>query len=656
MAVVTHSKDDRVIATTSSGLSETTKGEDDECMVAPVGPPKPFKNYALLKEAGDHSSERTKFADGFVISIDDAVGPPKGPPTHDEHPPYVIRKKGGPYQQEARATEGADNMCVEEKTPTRDKDPTTQDGANCEGIVYDLGKAEELAKMAADALKRCSLTEDKVECSHGRELGKVGENRVLEIVSDPQDPCMVLFEAKRHNAVEPGPPKCKLGEGNHTAWVIHRVAGGFLGERREERTGDVLLLDQSWTSTAPIPVFQAKVEAKDKKATPETEETDKFASKKDRDAEAMRRAKEASPERPKGGYGPMVGANRDAIRQESADMAKRNEALRERNEAQKKEFEAHKKANADHQKRVQRAAQLLNLAQFLRVYFWDRWPVRIDVTSQACTGGLQSQIVVYPCEEVDFKLSDKDIAALKIACKAVTTFAEWLSAICQRFMRGFKVEIVLLKDPEIEIKCRWLELDKDAPDAGRKKYQVGRKQSLMLKLKKIVGIKVELPVPWARIVDAAFPGAMAGTAMEYILSWIGAEAAAGLGVTLDIGVEGGCSQDQYGVFEAGNVNIVFDFKFYVYVRIVFRSNLNIEVQAVARWNPKFKGFYRDPDAVAFFKLDKGDARIGFTGYVVISTFWWERKYGGEVWPEFMRYKYEETDLHPIKYLMALSGK
>ena len=41
---------------------------------------------------------------------------------------------------------------------------------------------------------------------------------------------------------------------------------------------------------------------------------------------------------------------------------------------------------------------------------------------------------------------------------------------------------------------------------------------------------------------------------------------------------------------------------------------------------------------------------------MISTFWWERKNGGEVWPEFMRYKYEETDLHPIKYLMALSGK
>ena len=649
MAVVTHSEQDLMIATTNSGLAETTIGPDDECMLDPSGPPMPFTNHALLKEAGEHSSERTLFADGNVIRIDDAVGPPKGALTHPAHPPYVKRASdGGPYRQEARATEGAPNVFVENIEPARFMDPTTQDAANATGIVFDLGRAEELAKMEADRLKRCSLTEDDVECSHGRKLGKSGEIRVLEVVSSPNDPCSVLFEAKRHNAVEPGPPTCKHNDGRHTAWVVHRVPGGFLPERRDDTMkGDVIVLDPSWTSALPIPIVNFKRDGK----TDEFKKKDPaIPSKGERERDAQQRANEAFNQNPnrQGGRGRAVGEARQEVGRETQAM---RDAAAERKQQFKDAAANKQKGNAI----MQGAAQLMNLAQFIRVYFWDSWPIRIDVAAQACTGGLQSQILVFPAEEVEFKLNDRDaeVAGLKLSLKAVTTFAEWLSAVVQLLVRCFVIEIKLLEEPEIELKCQWKELTEDAVRWGRKKQQCGRKMSLRLKLKKIIGLKVELPVPWAKIIDAFFPAA--GTGLEYLMAIFGFEVSAGLGMTLDFGVEGSCDKDQMGVF-SGKVSLIFDFKFYLYLRIVFRRNVNIEIKALARWNPKVSGFYDDPDAVGFMKLEPGDARLGLTGFVHLSTFWWERSFGGEIWPEFMRYNYNQTDLHPIKMLMALAGK
>ena len=92
-----------MIATTNSGLVEVTTGADDECKLPSMADPKPFWNYGKLSEATEHSSERTCFADGLVIRVGDAVGPL----THPEHPPHIMRGKGGPYRQEARATAGA---------------------------------------------------------------------------------------------------------------------------------------------------------------------------------------------------------------------------------------------------------------------------------------------------------------------------------------------------------------------------------------------------------------------------------------------------------------------------------------------------------------------------------------------------------------------
>jgi hypothetical protein len=641
MATVTHSADDLMIATTNSGLVETTVGDDDECKPVPAGPPKPFNNFAKFSETGDKSSERTLFADGNVIRVDDAVGPPKGAPTHPAHPPHILRMDGGPYQQEARATEGAPNVTVENKLPARFMDPTTQNAANAEGIVFDLGRANELQKMAADRLKRCSLTEDKVTCSHGRELGKVGEVRVLEIVSDPQSPCTLLFEATRQNAVEPGPPSCKHSDGRHTEWTVHRVPGGFLPERKETRHGDVLHLDESWTSTAPIPVVQAKTKEKTK------EPKDELMDRREREQEAQRRANERFQENPnrQGGRGKYVGqARKEVSREHEEAAAKAKEA--------KEKFEAEKAKHKTAANKARNIANLLNLAQFLRVCFWDRWPVRIDVASQACTGGLQSQILVFPAEEVDFKLSDKDIPALKVSVKAITTFGEWLAGALKRLMKGFTIEVKVLEDPELELKCVWEELTQDAPLWGKKKHQCARKMSLRIKMKKIVGIKIEVPVPWARIIDVFAP--MAGTGIETIINLFGVEVVAGLGLTFDLGVEGGASVKSTGEAEAA-VSILFDFKFYLFLRIVFRKNLNVEVQALARWNPKITG---KPSYEDFIKLtlEEGDARLGLTGYVTVSTFWWERSYGGEVWPEFLRYKYGETDMHPVKMLMSMAGK
>lgn len=638
------------IATTNSGLVETTTGADDECRLPTMADPKMFSNYGKLSEATEHTSERTVFADGRVVRVGDAVGPL----THEAHPPHIMRGKGGPYRQEARATEGAPNVFCEGKQPARYTDPTTQNKENTTGIVFDLGKTAELQKMLEDKLKRCSMKEDKIECDHGRVVD-VGQVRVLEIT----DECGITLTAVRINAVESSDdPVCRVAP-RHTEWTIHRPPTLLLSERKETLQGDEQYLDESWFGQWELPAAGAKQGDKNQtfqkdKVTGKTKD-EALADGDNRKNDVERRKNEIrgkDPDNPKPGKSPSGVSGRKAQQQ----------AMREYKEAQAaasqrvKDAKAAKDQRRNAHRMMQAGAQLLNLGQFLRVFFWDRYPTKIDISSQACTGGFQSQILVYPTNEVEFKFGQGEYEAsgLKSAFKSIERWAQHLNGIAQKFGFG-RIEIKILDEPEFGAKIKWKELTKDAPKAGKKKHQCNIEFKVSLKIKKIIGMKLEIPVPLAKVLDI-FTGGGA-SALDAALRRFGVETSCGFGVTLDVGVEAALDKDEYWEDKsAGNLRLAFEFTFYLYARVVFGSRFNLEIRATVKWAPTLSRLTFKRDEFFYFWLDKGDIRLGLSGFFYVSVLWWERSYGGETWPESWRLPYSEQELHPIQKVMSLVGK
>jgi len=638
-----------MIATTNSGLVEVTTGADDECKLPTMTDPKMFWNWGNLSEATEHTSERTCFADGLVIRVGDAVGPT----THPDHPPHIMRGKGGPYQREARATEGAPNVYCEGKQPARFTDPTTQNNCNTDGIVFDLARTAELEKMLADKLKRCSLKTDKIQCDHGREVA-IGEVRVLEIVDD----CGLTLTAERINAVEAtDSPVCRVAP-RHTEWVIHRPPTLLLSERKETKHGDLIYLDESWFGQFEVP---AAAKQGDKNAAlqkdPVTGKTKDQAladgdNKKDDIDRAANKIRGKNPDDPKPGKGPSGVGRRDAYAQARQEYKKAQEEASQRVKDAKDAKSDRRKAQA----LMQAGAQLLNLGQVLRVFFWDRYPTKIDISSQACTGGFQSQILVYPSNEAEFKLgqAEYEISGLKAAFSAIERWARHLNGIAQRLGFG-RIEIKLLEEPELGFKCRWKELTKDAPRPGKKKHQCNIEYKAWLKIKRIIGLKLEIPVPLAKILDV-FTGGGA-SALEAALRRFGIETSCGFGVTLDVGVEAAYDVDEYwNQKSAGVLRLAFEFTFYLYARIVYGSRFNLEIRATCKWSPTLSRLTFAREELFYFWLDKGDIRLGLSGFFYVSVLWWERSYGGETWPDSWRFPYSEQELHPIKRLMSLVGK
>ncbi len=638
-----------MIATTNSGLVEVTTGADDECKLPSMADPKPFWNYGKLSEATEHSSERTCFADGLVIRVGDAVGPL----THPEHPPHIMRGKGGPYRQEARATAGAPNVFVEDKQPARFTDPTTQNKVNCEGIVFDLARTQELEKMLAEKLKRCSLKTDKIVCDHGREIS-VGDVRELEVVDD----CGITLEAERINAVESGDPVCRVAP-RHTEWVIHRHKTLLLSERKETKEGDSHYLDESWLGQWELPGVSAKSGDKNdsfKKDPVRGKTKDDDLKEGYNKKEAVERLKNEfrgkDPDNPKPGKGPSGVSGREAQKMATAEYKKRQEEATQRVKEAKELKETRRRAYAA----MNAGAQILNLGQVLRVYFWDRYPTKIDIASQACTGGFQSNVKVYPSNEAEFKLgpAEYELSGLKAAFTAIERWARFLNGFMQKLGLG-AIEIKLLEDPEVGFKCKWKELTRDAPIPGKKKHQCNLELKGSVGIKRIIGFKVEIPVPIGAILSPFTGGASA--ALEKFLRKFGLEIGCGVGITLDVGVEAALDLNEYWEPKsAGVLRLKVEFQFYLYARARYGSRFNLEIRATAKWSPTLSRLTFNRDELFYFWLDKGDIRLGMSGFFYVSVLWWERSYGGETWPESWRFPYEETELHPIKRLMSLVGK
>lgn len=643
--------DELKIATTNSGLVEITTGADDECRLISMTDPKMFWNWGNLSEATKHTSERTIFADGRVIRIGDDVGPT----SHPEHPPHVMRGKGGPYRQEAKATEGAPNVFCEEIQPARYTDPTTQNKENCEGLVFDLAKTAELEKMLADKLKRCSLKEDRIYCDHDREI-MVGETRVLEIV----DNCGITLIATRINAVESpeDPPICRV-QGQHTEWIVHRHATLLLSERKETFNKDAHYLDESWFGQFEVPSNIAKqgdknaALAKDKVTGKTKDQALADGDNKKDDVERLKNEiRGKDPDNPKPGKSPSGIGGKPAQKMASAKYKEMQEEAKQRVQEAKDEKANRRKAQA----LMQAGAQLMNLGQVLRVFFWDKYPTKIDITSKACTGGFQTQILVYPSNEAEFKLgqAEYEISGLKAAFSAIERWARHLNGIAQKLGFG-RIEIKLLEEPELGFKCKWKELTKKAPRPNKDKHQCNIEYKAWLNIKRIIGLKLEIPVPLAKVLDI-FTGGGASV-LDAALRKFGIEASCGFGVTLDVGVEAAYDVDEYWEQKsAGVLRLRFEFTFYLYARIVYGRRFNLEIRATVKWSPTLSRLTFAREELFYFWLDKGDIRLGLSGFFYVSVLWWERSYGGETWPESWRFPYSEQELHPIKRLMSLVGK
>lgn len=659
--------DNRKIATTASGLVHTTIGSTDVCKHEITKVPAPFSNHAKFDEAKGHTSPKTQMAGGMVIRIGDEVGGEKGEKSHPAHPPHTLKKDETPYRQEARATTGAPNVKCEDKPPARLMDRTTQNAVNAVGIVFDLAMAAALAQMEADQKKRCSLTEDEVTCKHPKHKSAEENTRILEVVSGPGNAAPIggespqeeiTFRAKRKNAVEPGEPNCRFGEGPdcpHTAWVIHRVPGGGVGERREEKTGDVFIMDHSWLDGS-TPITQLSTNQPDDKGThphmganvpepPKPPAPYTPATPED----ITRRAREIH-NNTKGG---AQGTGRAQARAEEQQRQRDNQAAQDQHA---RDVEQYKKDKKQHTQRslingaLQLGAQAFNLSQFLKVYNWRRDPVRINVQSQACTGALTYEVLAFPSEEVDFKLGQPEYELIQAVCRPINQMAHFFSKLSEKLGVG-RVEVRLMEEPEIGVKCQWKELDKDAPKVGLKKYQCGRSSNWFISIKKIIGVNIEVRFPLAYILNF-IPGL--GWAVDKVLSMV-ADCSCGLGVQLDFGAGVSLDVNEYGEYNPGLCTIYFRFQFYLYLRVRFGRRLHAEGRAVVKWEPSLSGPHFDEEKGAHCKLDRGDIRIGFTLTLTVSAYWWSRDFSGEVWPESWRYIYAEQELPFMKPVLAKLG-
>lgn len=688
--------ENRKIATTASGLVHTTVGATDQCKHEITKVPAPFSNHAKFDEAKGHTSPKTLMAGGMVIRIGDEVGGEAGPKSHPAHPPHTLKLDESPYRQEARATQGAPNVKCEDVAPARFMDRTTQNACNTTGIVFDLALAAQLAQMEADQKKRCSLKEDEITCKHPKHKAADENTRILEVTSGPAKGASsaplgastganaaaglvgaklededsaeeITFKAKRRNAVEDGEPDCRFGEGPncpHTAWVIHRVAGGGLSERRETPHGDTFIMDHSWldgstpiiqlsTNQPDVPASSSKrhgthphmggdVQPPPQAPTPPPPFTP--ATPKDID----RRGREIHNSTPGGANG----TGRQQARAEEAQRAQANQDAQRQHAAQVQQY------NSDRTRHTRRSmingaaqlgAQVFNLRQFLKVYNWRRDPVRINVQAQACTGALNAEILAFPSEEVDFKFGQPEYEIVQAISRPINSFAHHFRGVSRTLGIG-SFDLRFFEEPEIGVKCQWKELDEDAPKVGLKKYQCSRSSQWFISIKKIIGLNIEIRFPLAYLLNF-IPGL--GWAVDKVLSLV-ADCSCGLGVQLDFGLGLSLDVTEKGNY-GGNLNLFFRFQFYIYVRIRFGRRLHAEGRAVLKWEPSLSGPHYEDDKGAYCKLDRGDIRIGFTLTLTVSAWWWERDFSGEIWPESWRYVYAECELPWVRPILARLG-
>lgn len=363
------SNHDLGVATKTSG-HEAHAGPPDVCLDPSKKVPSPHPNIAPTSRATEHTTGKTKFQEGQVVRVGDAIGP-QSDPAHPDLGGGVVSQT---YRFEARAGKGSPEIRAESKPPTRTTDTTTQNHANTTGKMVIPASPNSLADAADDALKTCSYEKSTIKCSH---KSAVKLAQILVLRGDT-----ITIVANRINAKKSG-DAVACHQPTHMKWRVLRTGGldrlgNALPKKDEEKTGDTLTLDEAWTGPGEA-ILGGKVG-----------HTDGGLSTTMSDSAKQRLIDQ------KNTFAQSNAVVRGASRVENQDGRLAYQQI-----APIKAANAQADLSLNNARRLAHVA--IDVARFAREWRADQNPVRIQITGAACSGGVSYEVIAYPPHSFEFK-------------------------------------------------------------------------------------------------------------------------------------------------------------------------------------------------------------------------------------------------------------
>ena len=610
------SNQDLGITTKTSDHVAKTQGATDVCWNPPVKVTVPHTNEVATTLATEHTSDKTKFGNGQVVRVGDAVGPSSGPAHPDNGAGGGVVSHT--HLQEARVTNGSPNVQTEGKPVARNTDPTTQNHGNTVGKVGGGDPADEQKRLDQERKKACSLDTTRATCAHGRDDGSAaGKDKVLEVTT----PCSIKLVAKRKNAKEASKgPECEPGD--HTKWIVQRWKSGKK-EKEETLIGDTQTLDESWFAWdfSGTVKTSGSVAAGDKTAQLKQESMDRIQS----DYNARRAEQGLAPKDLKPPRG-RAQANREAAA---------GQAGRERLATQ---------ANG-----VQALVGMgVSLAQFIRMWNAYNDPVEVKVDVLACSGGDKYIFRSVPSTSVSFTLEGEALEKVKAACATIERFCKIFQKLASLAGLPASFGIKLCDMPNVEFGVQWEELKEDSPAIKKYKHHIDRKWELTFEFKKLVEWTGSFGIPIAYFANLFIPGA--GSALASALNYIGLEAT--VGVDIDFAVvpklTAGCEAGQVKPNFGGSLEAKLDLFFRV--KVAWRSSLEVAGGAVTEFAFSGGCELKTRDLWDFEVKVAGEMKVGFKGFYRVDILWWEKSDTISYYPEQCKFKLFEFPFKPLALL------
>jgi hypothetical protein len=641
----TTSNQDLGVTTKTSDHSAETSGATDVCWNPPVKVTVPHTNKVSTTKATEHTSTRTKFSEGEVVRVGDAIGPPSDDAHGDNGAGGGVGSHT--YRMEARITKGSPNVKAEGKPIGRKTDPTSQNHGNTVGSIQGGNPNSTVSELDAEKLLACSLDTIKVVCGHGRECGT---DHGLEITSEDT----VKFTATRKNAKTGGAPTCSKPP--HTKWVITQKKKGKLGEKKEMSGDEITLpndpwftwgkLDQKKTSNSikqslSVDKDKAAQDGKFDRAGTASAENDRLRTTRAgiNETDAQTRSQGRDIPSSQGG----LKASRQESRAELVDaaVAKKEAAVATRRAA----FDAATQAYSAGKTIYEKTTKLMDLWE---VYNADKEFIEVTVEAFACSGGDKYVIRSFPGKEIEWSISKETIDKLVAAFEAIKKVFKGVQKIATLAGAAANGDAKILKDVEFKIAIQWEEMKEDNAALNKYKHHCDRGWSWMLSAT-LAEVEYSLGLPVALFANLFVPGG--GSALNSALNFIGFEATIGFDVTFKISV-GVWGERKPGASSAScGGGFPLELEIFARVKIKWGDVIDCAGGISVKGEPKLQIVTPSINLLqAYVKLLPGEVKIGFKGYVKVNLYFWKYNWNDEYYPDTAKITWSEV---PFKFMALL---
>lgn len=588
------------VTSTTSGHTAATTGPSDVCWNPPMVAQVPHVNSVTTDKAVEHTTGKTLFQSGNVVRVGEAIMP--SDPAHGD-----TGGGGGvsshTYRMEARATRGSPNVRAEGKPPARTQDPTTQNHANTTGKMLQNVPPGLLDDNPEEFYKRCSYDKSEIKCAH--------EEEVKKPKIDVWRGDTITVKAERKNAKEPDKePECV--QMPHMKWKVTRsggvtLTGAPLPDMYQEFTGDVLVLDGEWTA----PLGTLVMDGEQKRELSEQAKKDAIAQK-NRFAQSNATARGSS-------------------RVENQDSRLAYQQVKGRLD----ETDKYHAPRLNAARAV--AHDLVNLAQFLVAWRAHQNPVRVAIVGTACSGGVTYEVRCYPNSKYSFSIPLDGVIEAGRWVSRTFTFVRSLGQLANINVEG-KFEIP--GSVSIGLEFQWKEGEKEEV------YEIAREAELSVQ-GKLFSLTAELAFPLTNLL-AIIPGVGAAVAkgLGWVLRRIGAEASVGAGFSISVSaavtLKFKWTEHHAWHWDAAGIKLPIELKFYLFIRLVWRDSVHVELQAVVAADPAL--LLEGTASGLKLKADDFMIRIGLAGTIHVDCYFYTFDESGTWYPEAWTFRVKAIEL------------